>query len=123
MLARAGMFPDLHEAEVDLTGFIFEKLQPEEPLAVSPITQREQAHAAKVAQSQDFLRMPLKDKLAWLHKTLYDPQGNSLRNIEYDEDPETGGMVRKGELGHDTPDPFDITAGIAMFAEFYTPAK
>ena len=125
MLAKAGLIAHANvDSDVDLTDFIFDKLAQDEPLALSPLTQRLHDEEAKAARAKGFHRMQLKDKLLWLHKTIHDPLGQAFAAIQYEQDPESGALVRKGELVPPPPDPFDIAAGIALFSDFYaSPAK
>lgn len=123
LLAKIGLFEGADkEFEADLSGFIFEKLSPEEPLLISPLTKRQKEQEIKQGKENEYSSMLLRDKIAYLHKAVFDPQGQKIAKIQYSEDPDTGKLVREGEVTNTCPDPFGIESGISMFKEYYDSA-
>ena len=111
------------DIEIDLKGFIFDKLSPEESSTLSPLAQRKREEDAKATKESDYLSMILKDKLLCLHKIVHDMETQVLTNIKYEADPDTGRLIRKGEPLPAIADPFEITNGIESFNEYYESAS
>ena len=111
------------EVETDLSGFIFEKLSSEEPYTLTPLTQRQKEEETKTAKENEFQNMMLRDKVACLHKLVYDPFGQMLSTIKYEADPDTGKLVRKGEAVPSKLDTFEIATSISAYGDFYDPSN
>lgn len=105
--------------EADLTGFIFEKLLPEEGSAVTPLTKRQMEEDAKAAKDREYTAMPLHDKIAYVHKLVNDPRGERLAEVKYEADPDTGKLVRKGNPVKERKDPLEIESGMALYNDYY----
>ena len=108
------------DSEVNLDGFIFEKLEPEESGVLSVMTQRQKEEELKEERMNEYENMPLKDKLLNVHKRVCDPDEKVLAQIKYNADPETGKLIREGEVTQGKDDPYEIDEGIEMYNEFYS---
>ena len=109
---------------MDISGFIFEKLSPEEPHSSTPLTMRQKDEEHKNTKENEYNNMQLTDKLLYLHKLVYDPHGEVLPQVKYEADPDTGKLVRKGNSQPPKGDPFEVAQGMTQFNDFYeNPSK